>query len=135
MSNRLRGFSLVLMGLYLLVVGGRAIGRAARGFAALTADVDSTKSQARQEPFRIRVLGRAPSSAQTTDVSHSRNMLVRSLREATDLRHTEIKRLVKALVDGAPVQICLRDRELTRSICMHLDLIGAKVELDFDPPQ
>jgi len=25
MSNRLRGFSLVLMGLYLLVVGGRAI--------------------------------------------------------------------------------------------------------------
>jgi len=62
-------------------------------------------------------------------------MLVRSLREATDLRHTEIKRLVKALMDGAPVQIRLRDRERTRSICMHLDLIGAKVELDFDPPQ
>ena len=69
------------------------------------------------------------SRAWTDDVAHTRNILVRMLRESSSLGHIQAKRLVKAVLAGTETDLPLQDATLAQPMRHALQSIGADVQL------
>ena len=76
----------------------------------------------------LRITSWDKSKAWTSDVAHTRGMLVSSLHSATAISNLEAKRRIKAILSGECNEILLEDGAGYATICHALQSIGAIVE-------
>ena len=77
----------------------------------------------------LRVTAWDRSQAWTDNVAHTRNILIRMLRESSPLGHVQAKRLVRAVLAGTETDLPLDDSALAQPMRHALQSIGAEVEL------
>lgn len=69
-----------------------------------------------------------PALGWSSDVAHTKNMLVGLIRRSTSLSHTEAKRLTKALFAGQASELVLTNGQFYSAIRSALQSAGAQVE-------
>ncbi len=64
----------------------------------------------------------------STDITHTKSMLVGLVRQSTSLSHTEAKRLIKALFARQVSELVLVNGQFYNAIRSALQSVGAQVE-------
>jgi len=64
----------------------------------------------------------------STDIAHTKSMLVGLVRQSTSLSHTEAKRLIKALFARQVSELVLVNGQFYNAIRSALQSVGAQVE-------
>jgi hypothetical protein len=67
--------------------------------------------------------------AWTSDIAHTKNMLVDQLRKSTPMSHTEAKRLIRAVFCHESSELLLVNAEFYNAIRNALQSVGAQVEV------